>query len=268
MIDPETYLARIGLTDRPAGAQGLRDMQAAHMAHVVFENVGPFLGGVPSLTPEAVYEKVVGRNRGGYCFELNGIFQLILNEVGFRPTSVLARVRNGADEGGARTHQALIVPQDGKDWLVDVGFGGPGAVWPLDLGDPSPQTVANGTYRLRTEDLSGETVLEVARGQNWFALYGFDRVPVRQVDIEAANHLAATWRKAPFSTHLMLARHGADGHVTLFNRRLRVGEAIRLLANSAELADVIRNRFSMPLPDETIDVLWARIRDLPVERPA
>ena len=187
MFEPETYLARLGLTHPPVGVEGLRDMQAAHMANVPFENVDPFLGNVPSLAPDALFEKIVH---------------------------------------------------------------------------------PNGTYRVRFDEAFDETVVELARGGNWYALYGFDRFPVRSVDLEAANHLSATWRRAPFGTHLMMARHGADGHTTLFNRRLRRAGSTHVLAGSAELGEILLDCFAMPLPHATIETLWERIRGLPNERPS
>ena len=71
----DAYLARLGLTTAPATTpDGLADLHAAHMMAVPFENFDIHLGRGISLDPEAVYDKVVARRRGGYCFELNGLF--------------------------------------------------------------------------------------------------------------------------------------------------------------------------------------------------
>ena len=39
--------------------------------------------------------------------------------------------RNGANRGGARSHQAFTVAAEGELWLCDTGFGGHGSLQPL-----------------------------------------------------------------------------------------------------------------------------------------
>ena len=268
MFDRLAFLDRIGLKPPPSGAEGLRALQAAYMSSVPFENIDPLLGQIPSLDPADLQTKILERRRGGYCFELNALFGAALTGFGYRPTTVLGRVRNGASEGGARMHQAFTVEEAGKTWLADVGFGGPGALWPLDLGEGAPQSVPNGIYRIRSDDAAGETVVERRQGDAWHALYGFDRSPVRPIDLDGANHLAATWPKAPFGTHLMMARHGEEGRATLFNRRAQLNGSVRLLAEPGELAHVLRQSFGINLDDGTVAAIWNRIERQPTERPS
>lgn len=268
MFVGQAYLDRLGLKHPPTGSAGLRDLQAAHMASVPFENIAPLRGHVPSLALADLQGKIVNSRRGGYCFELNGLFGAALEAFGYRPTIILGRVRNGAPEGGARLHQAFVVEADGRDWLLDVGFGGPGALWPLDLSEQGPQTVPNGTFRIRFEEATGETVVDRSNAGGWHALYGFDRSPVKPVDLDAANHLAATWPGAPFGTHLMMARHDREGRISLFNRKARVGEAVRLLDGVDDLGAFLHDRFGVELePAEAADI-WSRIRNLPTDRPS
>ncbi|HEV7418085.1 MAG TPA: arylamine N-acetyltransferase [Tianweitania sediminis] len=266
-FDAMRYLQRLGLEQAPVRVEGLRTLQAAHMAAVPFENLDPLLGRVPLLDPAALGNKIVRQRRGGYCFELNALFGLALETFGYRPTTVLGRVRNGASQGGARMHQCFVVQVEGREWLADVGFGGPGAVWPVALDQDTPQVLPNGTYRVRFDASCDETVLERAQGEGWLALYGFDRSPVRPVDLEAANHLAATWKGAPFSTHLMMARHGEEGRTTLFNRKFTDGsKAQHVLASAEELHDVLVRGFGLDLPEQTATAVWDRIKDAPLER--
>lgn len=264
----QAYLDRLGMKEAPAGIAGLRGLQASFMSRIPFENIDPLLGQIPSLALEDLQEKLIHGRRGGYCFELNALFGAALQDFGYRPATLLARVRNGAAEGGARMHQAFVVPESGREWLVDVGFGGPGSVWPLDLSEEAPQEAPNGTYRIRFDAAFNETVVERAQGETWLALYGFDRVPVRPIDLEAANHLAATWSRAPFSTHLMMARHGEDGRTTLFNRKVNDGGTSRILSEPAELVAVLAERFDLELPRELTDALWSKIRNAPTDRPS
>ncbi|MFE6749147.1 arylamine N-acetyltransferase [Kitasatospora purpeofusca] len=118
------YLARIG-AERPAraGAAELARLQEAHLDAVPFENLSIHLGEPVVLEPGALLEKVVGRRRGGFCYELNGAFAALLRALGYRVELLAARVFDGAEPGPPFDHLALRVEADGVPWLVDVGFG-------------------------------------------------------------------------------------------------------------------------------------------------
>lgn len=132
-FDLSTYLARIELPAAacPPTLAGLARLQHAQMSAIPFENLDPYLGAVPDLAPEAVWQKLVVARRGGYCFELNQLFGRALTELGFQVRPVLGRVRMGAPVASTRAHLAWIATVDGADYLVDTGFGGPGAIAPL-----------------------------------------------------------------------------------------------------------------------------------------
>lgn len=120
----DAYLARIGVP-RPARADlaSLGMLQQAHLATVPFENLSVHLGEPVVLEPAALVEKLVGRNRGGFCYELNGAFAELLRTLGYRVTVLAARVFGDGRLGPPFDHMALRVELDGGAWLVDVGFG-------------------------------------------------------------------------------------------------------------------------------------------------
>jgi N-hydroxyarylamine O-acetyltransferase len=266
----ETYLNRLALTDVPTGAEGLAALQAAHMRAIPFENIDPLLGTVPSLSPEALAEKLIARRRGGYCFEHNALFGHALAALGYATRPVLARVRNGASRGGARTHQAFLVEADDELWLCDTGFGGHGPLHPLRLTDPHPQTAPNGPYRVRPDTDFGETVIERHTGDGWMSLFGFDDAPARAVDFEAANFLCARWEGVPFSANLLVAFHAEARRIALFNRALTLGASPdaehRLLASASDLARVLTEDCGLDIASDTIARIWAKIEHAPTSR--
>ena len=266
----DRYLDRIGLTDVPAGARGLAVVQGAHMRSIPFENIDPLLGQVPSLALADVAAKLVTGGRGGYCFEHNALFGAALGALGYAPRAVLARVFAPSGQHGVRSHHAFTIDAEGETWLCDTGFGGHGALAPLRLSAPAPQQVPNGSYRVRTEPATGETVLDRRAGESWVPLYMFDTVPVHPVDFEAANYLCARWDGAPFSANLMLAFHAPEGRIALFNRALTLGEppdARRsTLASAEDLAEVLRDRCGLAISDGALAQIWARIEQAPERR--
>jgi len=124
MLDVHAYLRRVGYEGpRAPGLQTLRDLHLAHLMAVPFENLDIALGRLVSLEEGAIYDKIVARRRGGFCYELNGLFACLLRAMGFHVTLLSAQVVR--DEGGFGPdfdHLTLRVELD-SPWLVDVGFG-------------------------------------------------------------------------------------------------------------------------------------------------
>src|SRR5687768_1153820 len=126
-MDTTSYLMRIAYSEpiKP-DVQTLRGLQLAHMLHVPFENLDIGLGRPIRLSEEALWDKIVIQKRGGFCYELNGLFAWLLKEIGFDVTYLNARVYNQKGELGIDyDHLALLVgiPGQSTRWLTDVGFG-------------------------------------------------------------------------------------------------------------------------------------------------
>jgi N-hydroxyarylamine O-acetyltransferase len=127
------YLERIGVP-RPGAADAatLRTLHRAHQMTVPFENLSIHLAEPISLDPGALLDKIVTRRRGGFCYELNGAFALLLQALGAEVARAAARVHGDTGFGPPLDHLALVVrPADGSGpWLADVGFGSH-SVYPL-----------------------------------------------------------------------------------------------------------------------------------------
>src|ERR1700678_1308237 len=152
-MDNETvvaYLERIGLAAPAAcDAAGLRTLHRAHQLTVPFENLSIHLAEPISLDERDLIDKIVRRRRGGFCYELNGAFALLLEALGGQVRRVGARVYGEAGLGPPLDHLALIVrPADGSGpWLADVGFGSH-SDYPLLLEGRDDQDDPAGRFRL------------------------------------------------------------------------------------------------------------------------
>ena len=122
------YLGRIGVSQpQTVSAATLRDLHRAHQTAVPFENLSIHLSEPISLAERDLLDKIVTRRRGGFCYELNGAFALLLEALGAQVTRVAARTTDREGQlGPPFDHLALIVrTADGAGpWLADVGFGG------------------------------------------------------------------------------------------------------------------------------------------------
>jgi N-hydroxyarylamine O-acetyltransferase len=169
-MDQETvaaYLARVGVT-RPAAcdAAALCALHRAHQLTVPFENLSLHLGEPISLDEGDLVDKIVHRRRGGFCYELNGAFALLLEALGAQVSRVAARVYGEAGPGPPFDHLALIVhPADGSGpWLADVGFGSH-SDYPLLLSSRDEQDDPAGRFRLADADGGDIDVLRDGKPQ-------------------------------------------------------------------------------------------------------
>ncbi|MBO0885245.1 MAG: arylamine N-acetyltransferase, partial [Mycobacterium sp.] len=153
----DAYLNRIGAApvDQP-DLQTLRRLQYQHLLTVPFENLSIHLGEPIHLDEDALFEKVVGRRRGGFCYELNGAFAMLLTALGYRVSYLAARVFSGKVPGPPLDHLALRVDLD-RPYLVDVGFGAL-SNHPLLLDSRNEQHDRAGRFRLAAVE-SGEVDL-------------------------------------------------------------------------------------------------------------
>lgn len=263
----DVYLRRIGLSEKPTDFSGLASLQRAQMTSIAFENIDVLLGAVPDVGDEAVWKKLVHDRRGGYCFELNGLFRQALQALAVPSTAVLGRVRLGDPAGGARTHLAHVVALEGVEWLFDAGFGGQAPAGPIRLDTEEPQAIAGGLYRIRMDAAAGEAVLERHQSGGWFSLYGFDRVPVRPLDIVASNVVCARWSQSPFPVNLMAAITTEDGYIGLFNtgftRRSGDLTTTRTIATAEELAEVLVQDLRLVEAAELAPRVWSRLPEPP-----
>lgn len=211
------YLERIGAQRPTASTQeALRDLHARHQLAVPFENLSIHLGDPISLGEESLFEKIVLRRRGGFCYELNGAFARLLSALGF-PASYLAAGVFG--EGGAVSplfdHMVLGV-QAGGPWLADVGFGDH-SLHPLRMDDPGPQLDPHGTFQVSRTPEGDLDILRDGKPQ-----YRVETRPRRLEDFGPACWWQQTSATSHFTRSLVcsLPVDGGRGRVTLSGRRL------------------------------------------------
>jgi N-hydroxyarylamine O-acetyltransferase len=215
------YLDRIGLTGRPdATEKGLREVHAAQVYAIPFENLDIHLGRSISLAPADLVSKLIHRHRGGYCFELNGLLHMALESLGFRVRPLLARVLYNRTGPGTRTHEVLIVTIEGTDWLADCGFGGPGLCLPIPMIPDRVNEQYGERFRLAAHPQFG-IVLQKAGKDSLLDLYAFQREELTiPADLEMANHFTSTWHSSIFRLQRMCALRKPWGRVTLSDMQL------------------------------------------------
>ncbi|RZA06365.1 MAG: arylamine N-acetyltransferase [Proteobacteria bacterium] len=266
----EAYLAKINLTSAPpVTAEGLISLHRAQAMAIPFENIDPFLHQTVSLDALALEEKLLRRNRGGYCFELNGLFLAALNDFGFNARPLLARVLLGNASPGPCTHQLSLVFVEGEYWIADVGFGGPGLRDPLRL---RAGALRDGPREIRLrEDAELGWVLEQRIGEEWGGIYAFSLDEAREMDREMGNFFSSQWPQSLFRRKLMAARFTPEGRVTLddkFAKKYRADGAAeeRTLSDPALLRFTLADWFKLEISPATAREIFERLNPPPLDR--
>ncbi len=248
-MDVDAYLRRIGYDGpRAPTLATLRGLHLTHLETVPFENLDIGLGRPISLEPSAMFRKIVERRRGGYCYEVNGLFALLLRELGFRVDMLSAGVANpGAAYGPEFDHMTLRISLE-EPWLADVGFGNLFRQ-PLRLDSDLIQNDEGGSFRLHHE--GDRCVLWMRQGgEGWKPQYRFTTAPHGLEEYEGMNRWHQTSPESHFTQNTICSRATPEGRITLSGSRLIATTAHtreeRALTD-AERTAVLRDTFGIQL---------------------
>jgi N-hydroxyarylamine O-acetyltransferase len=241
--ETSAYLARIG-APRPVRptAESLHQLHLRHLRTVPFENLSIHLDEPIVLEEKSLFEKLVERHRGGFCYELNGAFAALLEGLGFEVTRFAARSLGSSGMGPPYDHLALRVDLT-EPWLVDVGFG-KHSHYPLRLDLRSEQADPGGSFRIAEADHGDLDVILDGVPQ-----YRLEPIARELCDFEATCWWHQTSPKSHFTQGVVCTMLTETGRVTLSDRRLieTVGperrERTRL--SDAEVLDAYKTYFGI-----------------------
>jgi N-hydroxyarylamine O-acetyltransferase len=188
---------------------------------VPFENTTVRAGDIPSLLPKDIYTKIVIHRRGGYCYEVNGLFAMALTAIGFEWYFAGARPMFYPTRR-PKTHMVLIVTIEGETYLCDTGFGGYGLREPMQVTHKG-QTNQNGD-RFSLELRDGEYVLASLLNDEWTPQYGFALTPQEWIEFSLANYFNATHPDAIFTQKRLAVMQSATGRKILMDNSLKIIE--------------------------------------------
>lgn len=223
-MDIQQYLARINCgNELRVNMETLAAMTECHVRSVPFEDLD-IQAGIPIvLDTKAFYDKVVLNKRGGYCYELNGLFYELLKTLGFDVHMLSARVANGKEYTADYDHMTLMVQLDKLLWLVDVGFGD-FSLRPLMINNEAVQSDGRNKYSVRKVMVEGSEYYSVDRwneGRDMFVpQYIFTLVSHPLEDFVARNHYQQTDKNSHFTKNLLCSLPTKTGRISMINNRM------------------------------------------------
>jgi N-hydroxyarylamine O-acetyltransferase len=229
-------------------AETLRQLQMAHLLTVPFENLSIHARQPIILEDAALFTKIVERRRGGFCYEVNGLFAALLRALGFNVAMLSAGVkRKDGTFGPPFDHMTLLVTLDER-WLVDVGFGD-SFLEPLRLDLRDAQVQGDRAYRIDT-DGTQFTLMQLEHPEaGWLPQYRFTDRVYTYSDYADMCQYHQTSAQSSFPRQRICSRATPEGRVTLSDMRLittRHGvREERLVESEAEYAALLHRHFGI-----------------------
>lgn len=252
--ETERYLRRIGYDGgvTPSVAN-LQKLMTCHLRSVPYETVSIHRSGkTPSLAVNDLFAKIVDANGGGYCFEQNTLFQALLESLGYDARPCFCRSTDTPGQVDPINHRGVLVALGGKQYLADVGWGGPMAQGPLLLEDG-------------IHEVAGKRYVVERISDHWLSIDRFSSQPdemgnprrvgimelclaeVKDADFDALNRKFSS-PGSEFRDVAMANISTSDGYLALADRKFTVvkdgHKTVRELAED-EIDEVLKTHFGL-----------------------
>lgn len=267
-MDAGGYLRRIKFSGEVSGKikrdiSTLRSLLHHHVFNIPFENFDIHTRTPIILQMEPLYRKVILGKRGGYCYELNVLFHGLLQQFGFNVTMVSGRLLHGHGYGREFEHMALVVNLEGRNWLVDVGFGD-FSLLPLAIVPGEVQSDGRTFYQIR-DDLyvdgpNGEKYMGVEKWnhskQAFRTEYIFTLTPRSLHEFALMNHFHQTSAESHFARSMICSLPIKDGRISMINNRLIRTEngkkQVKAILNEDQRNEMLQKYFHYKMDEQEI----------------
>lgn len=252
MIEKEAYFRRIGLPeDTPVvlTSDFLSKVQYQHVISVPYENLDILDRRPLSLEIPDLYDKIVLRHRGGYCFEVNALLGAFLRELGFKVTSYFARYLRGETSIPVRRHHVLAVEASDGVYVCDVGIGQTAPRFPLLLKEGLVQSQGSETYKFEKDPQLGWVLWEMYHGE-WRKYFSFTEDAALDIDFIQPSFYCEMHPNSPFNKTVMVAIKTPNGRKAINDREykeFRGDELVYMEENcsDARLSEILKEHFGL-----------------------
>jgi N-hydroxyarylamine O-acetyltransferase len=257
-VDLAAYFARIGFRgEARVDAATLTALHRAHLLAIAYENLDVQFGRPVTTAPEAAFDKLVRRRRGGWCYEMNGLFGAALEAIGFKVTRLAGAVRRDLmGEVMVGNHLVLKIDLD-QPWIADVGFGD-GAFEPFPLREGP---IAAGGFEMRLEKLDDRWWRFHNHAFGGAPSFDFTEAPADPALLAEKCQWLQTWPESPFVQNVTAQRHRPGEILVLRGRVLKHvrpdGADDQLIGSAEAFVEILAREFDLDVPEAA--ALWPRI---------
>lgn len=254
----DDYLTRIGFQGVLAADENcLAELMRCQLFSIPFENIDVQAYKQVSLKPEDIVNKIIYSNRGGYCYEVNGIFCMALAAIGFKYQLYGARPMFYPSLR-PKTHVVVVVDINNEKYLCDLGFGSFGIRSPLSLNTLN-STIKQDYDEFRISKIEEPTYLVEANVDGeWKKQFAFDTYPLQWIDMTLPNYFNSTHPDTIFVQKLLAIKFNPEGRSILLGNQLkryvRGKVEVQEFSNNA-IPGLLKSEFSIDCPPVLVDKL-------------
>jgi len=246
------YLKRIGYIDQiKLDEATLIALHRQHVFQVPFEVLDIHFNLPFELNFEAIYDKVINRQRGGFCYELNYLFYRLLTHLGFKACIISSRIYDTQGVLGPEyDHMSILVELHQERWLLDVGYGDL-LIAPLKITDRQVIQDQFKYFKIEPIDIQSYLLSESLDGHSFTKRYTFSTIPRQLSDFEAQFAFKKSAAESHFVQNLICTLPHQTGRYSIVNNKHIVthqgAKTTKLIKNEAELMTLLNNQFNIYL---------------------
>lgn len=251
--DVDAYLERIHCKHPKAlTKESLDELVFSHQCCIPFENIDVWIFKKEiSLDVNDIFEKVVTNHRGGYCFELNALFTALLNTLGFRAYSCMARITRNKDYVPLVLHRGIIAEIEDRKYFCDVGYGGSMPPASIFVGDGAELHVHGEDYYMHRADSPWWTIKRRTSSGEMESMLQFYTMPQEPVNYIPMNEYCSRSEKSVFCQKLYVNRRTEDGNISIMGNhftQVKQGKAVQEREfKEEELPGLLREYFEIEM---------------------
>ena len=249
MTKIQKFLHRIGMnpdTKPEATYNFLKEVQYNAVISIAYENLD-ILDKIPlKLDADSLFEKIVEKGRGGYCFEVNGLLSWFFKECGFDVTDYFARFLRGESEIPMRRHRVLSVKCSDGDYFCDIGIGQIAPKYPILMKEGLVQEQFGESYKFEKDENLGWVLYDLHKGE-WREFISFTTDKIYEIDFVQPSVYCELHPDSVFNKTPMIAIKTPDGRKTIDDRTYKIFVADELKYIEENVSD---NRFKELLKEE------------------
>ena len=248
-FNKENYLYRINyLGDLEPNLNTLKRLQKSHLLNVPFENLDIHNNVSIVLSIDKIFDKIVNKNRGGFCYELNGLFYELLIALGYNAKRISARVyEQNKGYGKEYDHFAIIVTIDNTEYLTDVGFG-EFIFEPLQIQLGIVQNDERGNYLIDNYENGYLRVNKIEDGKK-LPEYIFKNIGRELIEFGEMCNYHQTSHDSHFTSKRLISLPTENGRITISGNTLKIRDLKSTtetpLENETEFEKELWNKFKI-----------------------
>ena len=228
----------------------LHKLHDAHLKYIPYDNFDCLNSKITSLKREDMFNKLILHNRGGICFELNGLYAWLLESLGFNFVSFAGRFINKINVYQMRQHRNMCVTIDGKRYITDVGVNSESPRIPLLLEEQRVQSDGISQYKFTRDEFWGWLLWQKEKGKPWKRMLGFTEEPQLEKDYIFPSFWCDAHPDSPFNKEKELSIFREDCNITIRGNFLKFYLSGRVkyrykIKNGADLKEVLWEYFGI-----------------------